>query len=231
MPERSCEQCDRPVWARGMCSTHYAAEWRTKNDRIERTCARCGEKFMARGDSVRAGNGRYCSHACRNRANNAARGFNPRAPRKSAVRKRAEKRAARAAVGTLSGKRVWIQGPCGHCGTEFLPTPGGSYCSPECKEAARHARKLARGSVGTWIKRRDRLALYDRDGYNCHICGESTSREYESSDPWSPTLDHLVPRALGGGDEPDNLATAHLWCNSVRGDLTYFTDGDLAAEV
>ncbi|WP_425564992.1 HNH endonuclease [Pseudolysinimonas kribbensis] len=31
------------------------------------------------------------------------------------------------------------------------------------------------------------------------------------------TVDHLLPRSMGGTDDPSNLATAHLSCNSSRG--------------
>lgn len=194
---------------------------------VGRECARCGMQFAARLDAVKAGYGRYCSQRCNRlsmtdlRAGNPIGTSRPRAPRKSAVRKRAEKSAARSAQGTTGGGRVWIQGACLICGTDFLSAGAASrYCSRECRAQARRRRG--------WISYPDRLAIYVRDDYSCHICGESTSKDYDCSDPWSPTLDHLVPRALGGGDEPSNLAVAHLWCNSVRGDLTHFTDGDLA---
>jgi hypothetical protein len=30
--------------------------------------------------------------------------------------------------------------------------------------------------------------------------------------------DHIVPRSVGGSDEPDNLLLAHCICNAIRGD-------------
>jgi 5-methylcytosine-specific restriction endonuclease McrA len=36
--------------------------------------------------------------------------------------------------------------------------------------------------------------------------------------PWSATLDHLHPHSDGGADTADNLAVAHRWCNTIRGD-------------
>ena len=70
---------------------------------------------------------------------------------------------------------------------------------------------------GGWISRRKRGAIYERDGWKCHICGDPVSREYDPHDPFSPTLDHLIPRAAGGPDEPNNLATCHAICNARRG--------------
>ena len=70
---------------------------------------------------------------------------------------------------------------------------------------------------GGWISRRRRAAIYERDGWSCHLCGQPVSREYDAADPLSPTLDHLVPRSAGGSDESGNLATAHAVCNARRG--------------
>ena len=70
---------------------------------------------------------------------------------------------------------------------------------------------------GGWISRRKRGAIYERDGWMCHICGDPVSREYDPHDPFSPTLDHLIPRAAGGTHDPSNLATCHAVCNSRRG--------------
>ncbi len=56
----------------------------------------------------------------------------------------------------------------------------------------------------------------------CHIChGKIDPNDYGS--PAGPlggdavTLDHLVPRAHGGNDSPNNLMLAHARCNSSRG--------------
>ena len=62
----------------------------------------------------------------------------------------------------------------------------------------------------------------------CQICGERVDRHADPLSDWYPSLDHIVPRSHGGTDDADNLRTAHRWCNSVRGDLTYYTDADLA---
>jgi 5-methylcytosine-specific restriction endonuclease McrA len=32
----------------------------------------------------------------------------------------------------------------------------------------------------------------------------------------SPTIDHVMPRALGGAHEFDNVQTAHLRCNVIK---------------
>lgn len=79
---------------------------------------------------------------------------------------------------------------------------------------------------------RDRLAIYERDGWVCQLCMEPTDRDLMSTDPrndWAPSLDHIEPQshALIPDHSPANLRLAHRWCNSVRGDLTYYSEADL----
>jgi len=55
--------------------------------------------------------------------------------------------------------------------------------------------------------RRLRLAVLERDAGVCHLCGQ----------PGATTVDHLRPYVLGGRDDLDNLAAAHVSCNSAKG--------------
>ena len=50
--------------------------------------------------------------------------------------------------------------------------------------------------------------IFKRDGYECAYCGGSKNL----------TLDHLVPRAMGGRTVWNNLVTACYPCNSEKGD-------------
>lgn len=50
-------------------------------------------------------------------------------------------------------------------------------------------------------------AVFADRGRVCHLCGK----------PGANTIDHIIPRALGGTDELDNLRPAHKRCNSSRG--------------
>jgi 5-methylcytosine-specific restriction endonuclease McrA len=56
-----------------------------------------------------------------------------------------------------------------------------------------------------------RRAVLRRDGYSCQYCGVLTTR---------PTLDHVVPRRLGGGTTWTNLVTACRDCNQRKGGRT-----------
>lgn len=60
--------------------------------------------------------------------------------------------------------------------------------------------------------------LAKRDGLLCRICGDPVDMESRLPDPFCPSVDHIIPRARGGTNEPDNLQLAHLWCNQVKKD-------------
>lgn len=57
--------------------------------------------------------------------------------------------------------------------------------------------------------RRLRFEILRRDGYTCRYCGSKAPDV-------TLTVDHVVPVALGGGDEPNNLVTACADCNSGK---------------
>lgn len=59
--------------------------------------------------------------------------------------------------------------------------------------------------------------LAERDGAICSICDETVDMELRRPDPLSPSVDHLIPRARGGEDVPENLRLAHLVCNVRKG--------------
>lgn len=67
---------------------------------------------------------------------------------------------------------------------------------------------MSSGWNGRKIKRLQSLVFAER-GRVCHLCGR----------PGSDSIDHIVPRSLGGTDDLDNLMPAHKRCNSSRGAL------------
>ena len=52
--------------------------------------------------------------------------------------------------------------------------------------------------------------IFKRDGYQCVYCGSNKDL----------TLDHVVPKSLGGKTSWKNLATACKRCNTSKGDYT-----------
>lgn len=63
------------------------------------------------------------------------------------------------------------------------------------------------GKGSKWITPQRRRAIYRRDGKRCLWCNGWGQK----------TLDHFVPRSLGGTDETENLFTACMRCNRRRG--------------
>jgi 5-methylcytosine-specific restriction endonuclease McrA len=59
------------------------------------------------------------------------------------------------------------------------------------------------GSTTRWRKIRQRVLV--RDCYTCQYC----SQEADS-------VDHVIPRSLGGGDEDWNLVASCMKCNLAR---------------
>jgi 5-methylcytosine-specific restriction endonuclease McrA len=65
--------------------------------------------------------------------------------------------------------------------------------------------------VNGWIRDERRSAIYGRDLCTCVWCGKDASTE-----PMQLTLDHVVPKAMGGSNKSSNLVTACADCNSLR---------------
>lgn len=74
----------------------------------------------------------------------------------------------------------------------------------------------------SWIRREKRVAIYLRDGWKCVYC-QMCLKNVPAA--WRH-LDHVLPRAHGGGNDATNLVTCCAVCNGAKGDLTLdqFTD-------
>lgn len=52
---------------------------------------------------------------------------------------------------------------------------------------------------------------------NCAICGRPVNFDKVFPDPWSPTVDHIIPIIKGGDPASlENLQLAHLQCNRMK---------------
>lgn len=72
------------------------------------------------------------------------------------------------------------------------------------------------------ISKRLRFEIFKRDGNKCRYCGAT-------AEDAPLTIDHVVPVALGGSDEPSNLVTACRPCNSGKSSSS--PDAALVSEV
>lgn len=59
------------------------------------------------------------------------------------------------------------------------------------------------------ISKRLRFEIFRRDNHTCRYCGDKAPDV-------KLTVDHVMPEALGGNDEPTNLVTACEDCNSGK---------------
>jgi 5-methylcytosine-specific restriction endonuclease McrA len=64
----------------------------------------------------------------------------------------------------------------------------------------------------------ERRRLYRAQRGRCHYCSRLVRLRGPWDDPLAATLDHVVPRALGGPTAPENLVVACRACNQRKGD-------------
>jgi 5-methylcytosine-specific restriction endonuclease McrA len=64
-----------------------------------------------------------------------------------------------------------------------------------------------RADLRTQEWKRTRAFILDRDAHTCAYCGGEAD-----------TVDHIVPKSLGGGNEPGNLLACCRRCNSAKAD-------------
>ena len=217
--------CDRPHLAQGLCSMHYKRQARSEgrwNEKKLVACVVCGIEVERHGGGGRK-TGAVCSERCRyylrygkfpastELVGPVPKLYGPEPPPAGYVNPYLRERL---------GKRVFAQGSCYWCGVGFTAIAFGSnlprYCSDKCK-ARRYNAKYKKFSIPVRVRR----SIYERDGWQCQICFEPTSRVYDHDDIWSPTLDHILPQSFGGTHEPENLRLCHMICNSERGNGEY----------
>jgi len=113
---------------------------------------------------------------------------------------------------------------CPACGDLRVTTSlaGRKSCSDEC--AATFSQSVHPPEVRAANRRRDKVQrkrrrVFGRDDYVCQLCGKVCHDDPDVLDDDKATVDHIVPRALGGGDHMNNLQTACWHCNViVKGD-------------
>lgn len=61
-----------------------------------------------------------------------------------------------------------------------------------------------------------RQAVFHRFNWYCLYCGQSAAVDMHNGRACGLTVDHVVPVALGGTDDPWNLASCCLPCNEFK---------------
>lgn len=211
MEERTCRECGKKIPGthpnqrfcsptpeakaagrrQSPCARRYDRRLeRKRGPRHELTCELCGDKYLARTKSKYTGHQHhYCSPECSWRA-----------------------------------RRVFISGQCPICDkwfTTYTVTPESErhlpiYCSRGCSR--RHHKYRRRTQAGASLAAVNRTRVFERDGWDCQICGLPIDREAKAPHPSSPSLDHIVPLAKGGPHTEGNCQAAHFLCNVRKGD-------------
>lgn len=126
---------------------------------------------------------------------------------------------------------------CKCCGMVFYSKhPDVVYCSEKCR------RKSKRSSYKNRCKKYGvfydntvtRKAVIKRDGNICQICGKvcnENDKRWGNIGPDFPTIDHIIPLALGGEHTWENVQCACAICNSYKRDLIEYEEEQNADDV
>lgn len=112
---------------------------------------------------------------------------------------------------------------CVHCrAVVFKVSPRPNTSCDDCQRKLRRSRwekenraKRSRNS-GTRAEKIDRLEVFKRNGWMCHLCWTTVDPSLRAPHPRSATLDHILPRSLGGLHTVENVQLAHYGCNSRK---------------
>lgn len=222
MPKRTCtvEGCEKPTQPhRPLCSMHRARLYRNgTHDLLEiGACLTCGAEVRRQ---QRHGMPSYCSRACYDRGTT-----------------RPLRDACLGCGGPMptDRRRKYCTPACRHLhyhhGGSKRPT---SIECATCGEQVDITERMADGSLRrpAYTRRCDlcmanarphRYSLNaaqvaDRDGTECKWCGDVVDLSLIGSrSMWAPSVDHIIPWARGGTDDPDNLQLMHRVCNAQKG--------------
>jgi hypothetical protein len=90
------------------------------------------------------------------------------------------------------------------------------------RNLTRARRRARKGGGKTYDGVTDRQ-IYQRDAWECQIpacqcpAGRAINPKLRNPDPWSASIDHIIPLSLNGSDDARNKRASHLRCNAARG--------------
>ena len=187
----------------------------------EHDCLRCGTTFRPK----RAGRAKFCGRECSDQFRRDSKALRKIVCVSVRVRRSKPK-----------PPKVYyepiVEAECRWCGSSFDRRSLGAsryMCSQSCADAAaakarrtgrKKRRALERGAkMGEAI---DPLAVFDRDGWRCGVCGCKTQKTKRGTyHPKAPELDHIVALASGGAHTWGNVQCACRECNGKKGAASY----------
>lgn len=105
---------------------------------------------------------------------------------------------------------------CVDCNSYYAPPNYEGYRCSTCRDAYVLTRRAVRQGASSNGDKITLKALRLRDGGICHICRRRVPKSTKTR-ARQGSVDHLIPIADGGTHTWDNVALAHLGCNSKRG--------------
>lgn len=195
------------------------------------TCEGCGKESHRRlggSNKARGGVNRWCSQSCRKAQTSRLHAEVATLRRMQANNKPKQKALGWADYYRAKQGHVWEPRACVVCAASFVKAYGKtgwrSYCSDGCKAAAerkaKRTQKSARRALmrGAQADQIDPLRVFERDGWRCHMCKQSTPQRLRGTyQDRAPELDHVLPLAMGGAHTWGNVACACRACNIAKG--------------
>lgn len=184
-----------------------------KRQKLIKICSTCGKTFLPRKKQ-----NVFCGLACRKEH---TRQKNKKLCLEcgKAFVSRKNVYCSKKCVNASFSRKIVDQGTrCVHCGKSFSSLKfNAAFCSDACRISAnrklRHYR--SRGACGE--DKISIVALADRDGWGCRLCGKKIDNSLDSNDAMAATIDHIIPLTKGGEHAWSNVQLAHRSCNSSKG--------------
>ena len=124
-------------------------------------------------------------------------------------------------------RKVALAIACRACAALFSPMYGHTRlrvctaCTAHRRRIQKRVHRLARKVMerAATVERVDPLKVFDRDGWQCRLCGIPTPSEKRGTcTPDAPELDHIIPLAKGGEHSYRNTQCACRRCNALKSD-------------
>lgn len=179
------------TWCRACFAAYNRGERGAAARHVSRRCAHCSAPYVPKQLKAAAA---YCSRSCKDKAKNA--------------------RLAAARLASKPADRRCIR--CGGVMPREMRTDA-LFCSEQCSYKTHALPRSLRVNADQGDRiGSDRLAICERDGWKCGICGEPVDDNLRHPDPMCASLDHILPLSAGGTDDLSNLRLTHLLCNVRR---------------
>lgn len=188
---------------------------RSHKEKITKKCVICGVEFETNNESLKTCGSKDCIYENKKKSSR-IRNYRER------ERKKIERKWYKAFH--------TVERECKVCGTLFycLDKEPNVTCSKECSKKWASSKKEKRINKENLVDADITLEkLFKRDNGVCYLCGgncDFSDHRYENGNHYTgdnyPTIEHVVPLALGGKHMWENVRLAHFKCNVAKGITT-----------